>query len=341
MKKILYSIFLGILLGSGLIAQDTFSIVAVDPETGEVGSAGASCIDDSDCNGCGGAIIISGLLPGRGGINAQAQVCLPNINLNNGLGQMQNDLSPDEILDWLLLNDGCVFGNTTERQYGIVDFDPMGNPRSTAFTGSNCVDYKNHITGTNYAIQGNILLGQQILDEMEAGFLETEGSLAEKLMAALQGANVVGADTRCTSNGTSSLSAFIRVARPNDTPGNFHLELNVPELPAGQEPIDSLQTLFDQWNQTVGSQETSLTASIKVFPNPAQDAIVVQLSSPLPAFPLTISLFDIHGRLVFKNIETLPGDTLSIQNLPDSRFLFLDIRDAKRQLIFSEEIIRE
>jgi uncharacterized Ntn-hydrolase superfamily protein len=341
MKKLLHSILFCILLGSGLIAQDTFSIVAVDPETGEVGSAGASCIDDGDCNGCGGVIIINGLLPGRGGINAQAQVCLPNVNLNNGLDQMENGLSPDEVLDWLLLNDACFFGDTTERQYGIVDFDPMGNPRSTAFTGSNCLDYKNHISGPSYAIQGNILLNQQILDSMEAGFLQTNGSLAEKLMAALQGANVVGADTRCAPNGTSSLSAYLRVARPNDTPNNLYLELNVPELPTGQEPIDSLQTLFDQWSQTVGSQEASHLPSIKVFPNPTQDMIVVQMSSPLPSFPLTISLFDINGRLVFKNIESQPSDTLSIQNLPEGRLLFLDIRDAKRQLIFSGEIIRE
>ena len=90
------------------------------------------------------------------------------------------------------------------------------------------MDYKNHIVGPNYAIQGNILSGQAILDSMEARFLATPGPLADKLMAALQGANVPGADTRCLANGTSSLSAFLRVAKPNDLPGAFYLDLNGP-----------------------------------------------------------------------------------------------------------------
>ena len=44
-----------------LSAQHTFSIVAVDPVTGEVGSAGATCLNNSSCGGCGGAVIISQL----------------------------------------------------------------------------------------------------------------------------------------------------------------------------------------------------------------------------------------------------------------------------------------
>ncbi|MDA8556722.1 DUF1028 domain-containing protein [bacterium] len=46
------------------------------------------------------------------------------------------------------------------RQYGVVDYH-NGSSRSAAFTGTSCFDYKNHILGPNYAIQGNILLGQQ------------------------------------------------------------------------------------------------------------------------------------------------------------------------------------
>ncbi|MEM1218596.1 MAG: secretion protein, partial [Bacteroidota bacterium] len=53
-------------LGSFLLAQHTFSIVAVDVATGEVGSAGATCLTSDDCGGCGGAVIISDLVPGRG-----------------------------------------------------------------------------------------------------------------------------------------------------------------------------------------------------------------------------------------------------------------------------------
>jgi uncharacterized Ntn-hydrolase superfamily protein len=262
MKKSI--LFLFILLSQFLRSQDTFSIVAVDTITGEVGSAGASCIDDSQIEG--GALIISDVIPGRGGIHTQSY--WNATNQQNAHNRMVEGLSPQEIIDWLTTHDSQ--NNPAVRQYGVVDFDSSGHARSAAFTGANCMDYKNHIVGPNYSIQGNILLGQQILDSIEARFLNTEGSFAEKLMAALQGAKVPGADSRCTDNGTSSLSAFIRVARPGDVAGDFYCDLNVPSLPTGMEPIDSLQTLFDAWLETVvGIKEPSSNGEIRIFPNPA------------------------------------------------------------------------
>lgn len=268
-KKTIFC-FVFMLLSIGLRSQDTFSIVAIDTITGEIGSAGASCIDESAI--AGGAIIISDIIPGRGAIHTQSY--WHPTNQQNAHNRMMEGMSPQEIIDWLIAND--VQNNPGRRQYGIVDQDENGAPRSAAFTGVLCLDYKNHITGPNYAIQGNILLGQQILDSMEARFLNTDGILAIKLMAALQGANVPGADIRCLANGTSSLSAFIRVARPTDTIGNFYCDLNVPSVPAGMEPIDSLQILFDAWLGTVvGMKEHDNLFNISVYPNPASNVLVV------------------------------------------------------------------
>jgi len=268
MKK--FTLFLLILLSQAIKSQDTFSIVAVDTITGEIGSAGASCIDDSQIEG--GALIISDVIPGRGAIHTQSY--WNSTNQQNAHDRMVEGLSPQEIIDWLKTHDAQ--NNPAIRQYGIVDFDPDGHARSAGFTGANCFDYKNHITGPNYSIQGNILLGQQILDSIEARFLNTEGSFAEKMMAALQGAKVIGADTRCTANGTSSLSAFIRVARPEDLPGGFYCDLNVPSLPAGMEPIDSLQTLFNAWLETVvGLNERQPESEVLIYPNPASGYFIV------------------------------------------------------------------
>ena len=259
-----------ILFSQVLRSQDTFSIVAVDTITGEIGSAGASCIDDSQIEG--GALIISDVIPGRGAIHTQAY--WNTTNQQNAHDRMVEGLSPQEIINWLTTHDAQ--NNPSIRQYGIVDFDSAGHSRSAGFTGANCMDYKNHITGPNYSIQGNILLGQQILDSIEARFLNTEGSFAEKMMSALQGAKVVGADTRCTANGPSSLSAFIRVARPGDPIGGFYCDLNVPSLPAGREPIDSLQTLFNAWLETiVGIDETQSESDVLIYPNPASGFITV------------------------------------------------------------------
>ena len=296
MKKTILLLFAFWLTGF-VQSQDTFSIVAVDTVTGEIGSAGASCIDETAIPG--GALIISDVLPGRGGIHTQSY--WNATNQNNAHNRMVEGMSPLEIIDWLVAHDAQ--NNPGVRQYGIVDFDSAGHARSAGFTGANCLNYKNHITGPNYAIQGNILLGQQILDSMEARFLQTEGSFAEKLMAALQGANVVGADTRCMDNGTSSLSAFIRVARPNDTIGNFYCDLNVPSVPEGMEPIDSLQTLFDEWlGSTVGVPEKVIEPEVLIYPNPASEYITVSSRqsavSGQKMAKVSIIIYDIYGKVV-------------------------------------------
>ena len=66
-------------------------------------------------------------------------------------------------------------------------------------------------------------------------------------MEALQGANVPGADARCLADGTSSIGAFLRVAKPDDDEDDLYFEINLPSVDEGVDPIDSLQTLVDLW----------------------------------------------------------------------------------------------
>ena len=227
---------ISILFISIFYCEDTFSIVAVDPITNEVGSAGASCIA--------GSIIISDIHPGVGAIHTQSYWTGANQNYASSL--MDMGYSPSEIVEALIDNDSG--NNSSIRQYGIVDLIDGG--RTTAFTGDNCSDYKGHLLGETYAIQGNILIGSEILENMEQQFLNTQGSLAEKLMASLQGANLPGADSRCLEDSLSSLSSFIRVAKHNEEEGNYYLDINVNNvdfIPYHMDPIDSLQILFDDW----------------------------------------------------------------------------------------------
>ena len=77
-------------------------------------------------------------------------------NQVNARVQMQQGSNPNQIISWLAANDAQ--NNPQSRQYGVVDYHNESS-RSAAFTGTNCFDYKNHILGPNYAIQGNILLG--------------------------------------------------------------------------------------------------------------------------------------------------------------------------------------
>ncbi|HJY64339.1 MAG TPA: DUF1028 domain-containing protein [Ignavibacteria bacterium] len=254
-------------------SQDTFSITAVDLATGYVGSAGASCIA--------GSIILSDVHPGRGVIHTQAYYLASNQGYARNL--MNIGLSPQQIIDSVVLHDAQ--NNPTIRQYGITD--NISGGRTAGYTGVNCTNYKNHMLGTTFTVQGNILLGQQILDSMFSRFMNTNGTFADKLMAALQGAKVPGADTRCLQWNKSTISAFIRVAKPTDPQfGPYWLDLNVNNTPTNKDPIDSLQVLYNNW------VNTGISNNQNIFP----ETFTLYQNYPNPFNPSTIISFDIANR---------------------------------------------
>ena len=237
-----YILILSALVCFNAQAQDTYSIVAVDPQTGEVGSAGASCVDLNQFFPNSPDDFIAVLHPGLGAINTQAAYNPVNQNLASDRA-LQGD-SADAIILNLLANDAEF--NSRIRQYGVALLKE-GGPDIAAHTGINCYDEKYHIIGETYSIQGNILIDSNVLDSMEAAFLRTEGSLSCKLMAALQGANRIGADSRCASNNTSSLFGYLKVAQPDDVFGDPSFLISLRTSNGDQiEPIDSLQILFDE-----------------------------------------------------------------------------------------------
>ena len=240
--KMIFTIIFLVVISYTAFAQDTFSIVAVDTVTGEIGSAGASCVGPI---GGVGAFILSDVIEGIGAIHTQASYL--SQNQQNAHNRMLEGLSPQQIIDWLVAND--VQGNPTVRQYGIVDLTRNGE--SAAYTGVNCLDYKNHVTGPGYSIQGNILLGAIIIDTMHTVYLMTSGEpIADRLMKTLEAAKIIGADTRCAPRGTSSQSGFIKVVRIGDG-NNPYLQLVVPDTPVGTDPIDVLRGQFDSWKASL------------------------------------------------------------------------------------------
>lgn len=286
-----------------IAAQHTFSIVAVDSITGEIGSAGATCGDSIIWPGTPGAYIISEVIPGLGAIHTQSY--WNPYNQAFARAQLEDGLSPDEVITWLQENDHE--GNPSIRQYGIVDYNG-GHPRSAGFTGSNCFDYKEHVTGPGYAIQGNILLGPEIIDSMEAAFLNTEGCLAERLMACLQGANVPGADARCLNEGVSSLSAFVRVGKPENTVTNLWLDLNVAGTAFGVEPIDVLQEKYDTWKENNNYDCPDPVSSVfddkketawVVYPNPNSGQFTLEVYEPGVT---SVTISNIFGHSIYSDV---------------------------------------
>jgi uncharacterized Ntn-hydrolase superfamily protein len=311
-----------------LAAQETFSIVAVDTITGEVGSAGASCLDDQDV--AGGATIISDVLPGRGAVHTQARYRAGN--QRRARERVQEGLSADSVIQWLKAND--AFFSPEVRQYGIALLKKDGTykAQTAAFTGDDTDSFKGHYTGRTYAIQGNILKGPEVLDSMRSAFLRTGGSLGERLMAALQGANMPGADRRCLEEGVSSQSAFLRVAKPGDPREQLTLDLAVTQTPTGVEPIDSLQVLFDDMETETGTY-SDLSGEVAVRQGMGQGQVTVHLSSQLAEYQqLRLEILDLKGRIVHHQQLHTGLQTIRWPDQP-GRFYVYRIAHSKNRLI--------
>jgi len=124
-----------------------------------------------------------------------------------GLALMASGVSAEETLSRFLNNDK----DREQRQVGLVD----AHGQAATFTGSGCFEWAGGLTGPGYAIQGNILAGEQVIAQMEKAFLQTGGSLPSRLHAALLAGDRSGGDRR------GRQSAAIYVAKPNAGYGGY------------------------------------------------------------------------------------------------------------------------
>ena len=104
------------------------------------------------------------------------------------LSLLEGGVEPAAALEQALAEDP----GRESRQLGVVTADG----RAAAHTGSECLAWAGHRVGDGYAVQGNILAGEAVVAGMERAFLETGGSLAERLVAALEAGQAAGGDVR-------------------------------------------------------------------------------------------------------------------------------------------------
>ncbi len=172
----------------------TFSIVAVEPESGICGAAVASKFP-----------AVGSVVPFvRGGVGA---FCTQHRH-NPPWGPRALDLLkagklPQETISELLRDDALA----GERQLAVIDFrgrtaqhNPTDAPTQSSWWGA--------VSGRNYACQGNTLVGGEVLTAMARAFESTKGSLADRLMAALVAGDCAGGDHR------GRLAAAILMAKP-------------------------------------------------------------------------------------------------------------------------------
>jgi uncharacterized Ntn-hydrolase superfamily protein len=159
--------------------KSTFSIVAADLETGEVG-----CAVQSKYFSVGS--VVPWAWAGVGAVATQAAGVAVYGRL--ALEELQRGATPEAALETVLADDP---GRET-RQLGIVTADG----RAAAFTGKECMDWAGQRVGPGFAVQGNILAGEAVVDEMAHAYTKTVGTLVERLVAALEAGQAAGGDRR-------------------------------------------------------------------------------------------------------------------------------------------------
>ena len=157
----------------------TYSIVARDPVTGELGGAVQTRW----------FAVGAGVLWVEPGVGAVATQSFTEVAHGpNGLALLRSGRSPAEALASLRASDQ---GRET-RQVGIVGFDGA----SAAFTGLRCVEAAGHATATDVSCQANMMERDTVWAAMLAAFSAAAGDLAARLMAALRAAEAEGGDVR-------------------------------------------------------------------------------------------------------------------------------------------------
>ena len=203
--------------------DNTFSIVARDPVTGALGAA----------------VSTARLAVGNRVIHVEHNVgaIATQANTNpllakEALQRLQNGVTAKDALDAVLQADE----KRDERQLSIID--AKGNV--AAFTGTKPDDYKNHIIGKDFIVAGNILVGKETLEAMASAFDALKGTLADRVMAALEAGQQAGGDRR------GKISAAIVVV--NQAPSSDGYAKNIDlRIDSSKDPVAELRVLYDAY----------------------------------------------------------------------------------------------
>jgi len=210
----------------------TFSIVAFDPKTKDLGVA-----VESKFPAVGNAVPFA-----EAGVGAIATQSYANTTYGpRGLALLRRRLGPTKAVVELTSKDK----ERAKRQVGIVD----ARGRAASYTGYECNPWAGHIVGRGYACQGNILAGEGVVTGMARAFESTVGDLPVKLLAALVAGQDAGGDRR------GQQSAALLVVRKAGGYGGFNdrwIDLRVDDHP---RPISELVRIFNLYDMTMLTRE--------------------------------------------------------------------------------------
>ncbi len=215
----------------------TFSIVARNPETGDLGIAVQSKF-----------LAVGAVVPwARAGIGAVATQARANVAWGPaGLDLLASGMNAQEALHTLTTNDeGAV-----ERQAGIVD----ANGVAATFTGTGCMHWAGGVQGEGFCCQGNILVGPDVVEAMADAFRTSVIPFPRRLISALEAGQAAGGDSR------GKQSAALLIVREGGGYGgnnDRYIDIRVDDHP---EPITELHRVLRLHEVYFGSGEAHVVS---------------------------------------------------------------------------------
>ncbi len=212
----------------------TFSLCAIDPATGEAGVVVTTRVP-----------FVGRAVPwARAGVGAVATQAWTAVEYGRqGLDLLAQGLAPEVVIERLLDGDKA----RERRQLGVIDMQG----RTAAHTGGENGAWAGSRQGRNYTVQGNILVGREVVDAVADHFEATEGAgmaLAERLILALAAGQAKGGDRRWGL----FQSAALRVADPNDPGrGGDHLSVSI-DVGEHADPVGELERIYRKTQQRLG-----------------------------------------------------------------------------------------
>jgi len=222
----------------------TFSIVAIDPLTGESGVAVTTrrpCVGNA----------VTWVRPGVGAVATQGRTRLEYGN--DLLDLLERGVVPQEAMDRVVAADD----GRQHRQVGVIDMQG----RTAQWTGTEQYgaeaegDWVAMRPGKHYAVQGNSLVGTHLVDAVADAFESSDGKqrhLADRLIEAINAGQVLGGDGR--HGETQSAAVLVADPRPGMSrrPDKVNVDINVCEHP---QPVGEMRRIYDTISETLGYRE--------------------------------------------------------------------------------------
>ena len=245
----------------------TWSVIAVDTRTGQVIIASATCVAQGRFAGfpAKGLMDIQAIVvPGVAVAAAQAAVDDTRANQELIYRELKAGTAPDRIIE--MLSEDPRFES---RQFGIVDLRGRCAGHSGGGNGAASLNVADSVPGEGiyFSVQGNILASDDVVHEAVAAFKSEGGTMADRVMAAMEAADAQGGDRRCTCesepvpeapcDGKTSHVAYILVADPDDPEGEsfndgeyaLYIDITDENIRPGENanPVRTLRMRYDRW----------------------------------------------------------------------------------------------